>query len=273
LPPLTALRQRQREALNLVYRHGILPDDLATVLGVPREEAQALLESAEAGLGHSAGAAPGFALVPAEETETFGPEQISGSQLATLPPSIWRGTTATLFGAELPGRGDGSRTARNRAAGSQRQPRPSANGGNRLKIVAAALVPLAAGVAGFLYLTHPSGATSPPRGAPASATPPVDAASSSRATAASSHKTAERGSGRHNLAGLPAQPASGTDAFSSTPKPKPSGSATPTHSPGSPSPSASTGTPSSPSPSPSPSSPSPSSPAPSPSPSSSATPS
>ena len=273
LPTPSALPQLQREALNLVYRHGILPDDLATVLGVPREEAEALLESAEADFGNSADAAPGFAVVRAEDAKSFRREQISGLPLAALPPSIWRGTTATLFGIELPSRGDGARTARKRPAGSQSQPRPPASGRNRLKIVAAALIPLTAGVAGFLYLTHPSGDAGPPRGAPASATPPVDAASTSRATAASSHNTAERGPARHNSAGSAAQPGSGTDAFNSTPKPKPSGSATPTQSPGSPSPSTSTGTPSSPSPSPSPSSPSPSPSSPSPSPSPSSSPS
>jgi DNA-directed RNA polymerase specialized sigma24 family protein len=271
-PPLSALPQRQREALNLVYRHGILPDDLATVLGVPREEAQALLESAEAGFGRSADAAPGFAVVRAEETKTFGREQVSGFPLATIPPSIWRGTTTTLFGIEFPGRGDGARTARKRPGRSGRQPGPSAKGRNRLRIVAAALIPVAAAVAGLLYLTHPLGAASSPGGAPASATPPVDAAGSSRAAAASSHNTAERGPARHNSAAFPAQPAPGTDAFSST-KPKPSRSATPTNSPGSPSPTTSLSAQPSPSPSPSPSSPPPSTPPPSSSPSSSPSPS
>jgi len=271
LPAPSALPQLQREALNLVYRLGILPDDLATVLGVPREEAEALLESAEAGFGRRAEAAPGSAVVRAEEAKSSGREQVSGLPLAALPPSIWRGTTATLFGTELPSHAGGSRTARNRPAGSQ--PRPSANGRNRLKIAAAALIPLTAGVAGFLYLSHPSGDPGPPRGAPASATPPADTANSSGATAASSHNTAERGPARHSSTGFPVRPPSGTDAFSSTPKPKPSTSATPTTSPGSPSPSASTGTPSSPSPSPSPSPSSPSSPSPSASPSSSPTPS
>ena len=265
LPTPSALPQLQREALNLVYRLGILPDDLATVLGVPHEEAEALLESAEAGFGHAADAAPGIAVIRAEEAKNFGREERAGLPLAALPPSVWQGTTAALFGFELPSRADSSRTARKRPAGSQ--PGPSANGRNRLKIVAAALIPLTAGVAGFLYLTHPSGDAGPPRGAPASATPPVDAANSSGATAASSHNTAERGPARHSSTGSPAQPAPGTDAFSSTSKPKPSTSATPTLSPGSPSPSTppSSPSPSSPSPSPSPSSPAPSSPPPSPS--------
>jgi DNA-directed RNA polymerase specialized sigma24 family protein len=37
----------KREVLELVYRHGIQPDDLTTVLGLPPDSAQDLLESAE----------------------------------------------------------------------------------------------------------------------------------------------------------------------------------------------------------------------------------
>jgi hypothetical protein len=268
LPPLSALHQRQREALNLVYRHGIRPDDLAMVLVVPPEEAQALLEAAEADFGRPADASPGSAVAEAEETKTVGVEQMSRLPLAALPPSIWRRTTTALFESELPiGDGDGSRTARRNPVRSQRQPHPSAKGRNRLTVAAATLIPLAAGVAGLLYLTHPSGAARSTRGEPISAvTPRADTASSSPA-AASSRDAAKRGPGQHQSAVFPAQPAPGTHAISSTPKPEPSGSASPTRTSGSPSPTGSLSPPSTPSPSPSPS---PSqSPSPSPSPSSS----
>jgi DNA-directed RNA polymerase specialized sigma24 family protein len=257
MPPLRALPQRQREALNLVHRYGILPDDLATVLGVPPEEAQALLEAAEADIGLPADAAAGYAVVQAEE------------RLATLPPSIWRRTTTALFGIELARRnGDGSRAAGRLSDRFQRQPGSSARGRNRLAIGAAALIPLAAGAAGLLYFTHPSGAASSPGGDRVSATTPADPANSP-AAAASSRNAAEHGPARHKSAAFPARPAPGTHASSSTrkpkPKPKPSRSASPKHTTsGSPAPTTSLGSPPSPSsPSPSPTSPSPSSPSPS----------
>jgi DNA-directed RNA polymerase specialized sigma24 family protein len=271
LPPPSTLPQRQREALDLVYRHGLRPDDLATVLGVRPEEAQALLQAAEADFGQSADAAPGSAVVQAEETTTSGAGQISALPLAMLPPSIWRDTTAALFGIELPrSNGDGSRTARRLSVRSGRQPGPSAKGRKRLTIGAAALIPLAAGAAGLLYFTHPSGAASSPGGDRVSATTPADPANSP-AAAASSRNAAEHGPARHKSAAFPARPAPGTHASSSTrkpkpkPKPKPSRSASPKHTTsGSPAPTTSLGSPPSPSsPSPSPSSPSPSSPSPS----------
>jgi hypothetical protein len=257
LPPLRTLRQRQREALNLVYRHGIRQDDLPAVLGVPPEEAQGLLEAAEADVGQPPDATSGSAVIQAEETKTSGVDQISGLPLATLPPSIWRLTTTALFGTELPN-ADGSRTERRHSARSRRQPGPSAIGRNRLTIGAAALIPLAAGVAGFLYVAHPSAASNSPLRDRASATASADPASSSAAAAAPSHNTAKHEPKRHESAVVPSRPTPRTHASSSTPKPKHSHSPSPKHTSGSPAPTTSLGGPASPSPSPSPSSPSPS---------------
>ena len=74
LPAFSTLSDRDREVLDLVYRHGIRPEDLPAVLGVPPDRAIALLAAAEAQFSRSAEVGPGAQ-----------PEQIADLPLAVLP--------------------------------------------------------------------------------------------------------------------------------------------------------------------------------------------
>jgi DNA-directed RNA polymerase specialized sigma24 family protein len=83
------LTDRQREVLNLVYRHGIRPDHLPAILGLPPEESLALLADAEAGfaqavrLGGESEGAEGES-----ESAAVGADLADGEPLAGVPESV-----------------------------------------------------------------------------------------------------------------------------------------------------------------------------------------
>lgn len=131
-----ALPSRDREILDLVYRHGIRPADLEVVLAIPAEEAYRRLAKAERafiGLAAGPGASAGADL-----------EHIADLPLAALPAPNSSG-----------------RLRRHRPAREvEGTPRWRALARRRMQLVAAAVVPVAAIAWGVLYLAapgHPGG--------------------------------------------------------------------------------------------------------------------
>jgi DNA-directed RNA polymerase specialized sigma24 family protein len=155
------LSGREREVLDLVYRHGIRPDHLPAVLGVPPEHALALLSAAEEDF-QAAEIRDGAAVEAAAE---MGLEQIAAVPLAPLPPSVRRRTFQAVFGVEprpyaaepeygdeeAPRRGYGEPADAAFGPGPGREPMDRAR--KRLRVAAIVVVPAAAIAGVGFYLS------------------------------------------------------------------------------------------------------------------------
>jgi DNA-directed RNA polymerase specialized sigma24 family protein len=181
------LSGREREVLDLVYRHGIRPDHLPAVLGVPPEEALALLSAAEEHF-QAAEIRDGAAVEAAAEV---GLEQIAAAPLARLPPSVRRRTFQAVFGveprlyaaapaygsAEPPERGYGEPVGAAFGSGPTAMDRAR----KRLRLAALVIVPAAAMAGIGFYLSgaplhqlrdaalNPPASSGPPEGSPGQA--------------------------------------------------------------------------------------------------------
>jgi DNA-directed RNA polymerase specialized sigma24 family protein len=145
---------REREVLDLVYRHGILPGDLPAILGLPSGVAQDLLDAAEAKFagatpteaGHSSGAGD------AAGTATGRLEQRIATPLAPLPESVRRRASEAEYADSRDRRPDDPGRSRHRAAGDLQFERAR----RRVRTAAIALLPIAAAVAAVVYFAAPS---------------------------------------------------------------------------------------------------------------------
>ena len=148
-PPSTALADRDREVLDLVYRHGIRPEDLPAILGVSSDRASELLTAAEAKFSRSANLA-----TAGEADAAIAP--MADMPLAALPASVWERTVGTELDADPPF---------SRWQTELTGPEPTARRGSaalpararrRLRIAAAVLVPVAGTLAAVIYFFGPS---------------------------------------------------------------------------------------------------------------------
>jgi DNA-directed RNA polymerase specialized sigma24 family protein len=253
LPPFGALADQDREVLDLVYRHGIRPEDLPAILGVSADHALELLTAAEAEFSRSANpatAGEGDASV----------EQIAELPLAALPASVWRHTVGAVPDADLRFSRWEMQLAESEPTKARRRPAAlPAQARRRLRVGAVLLLPAAATVAAVIYFLGPSPsrgvdhgtansprtATAGPSGVAANGPVPVPGSSSPQIRALVPSRA-------KNPVGVVLPPlTSSKPAPSKTakPKPKPSASSSPTSSPST----SASSTPTSPSPSASPS--------------------
>jgi hypothetical protein len=146
-----ALRQlpvSQREVLELVYRHGIWPEQLPAVLGVSARDAYARLAAAEhdfltvaAALGPAGSSARSSGLGdPAGPRSAACPalEDIGAAPLAPVPGSVWRDAVAELTARTSVATAVARALPADRAGGSLAQPR------RRLRLAVAAALPAVA---------------------------------------------------------------------------------------------------------------------------------
>jgi DNA-directed RNA polymerase specialized sigma24 family protein len=244
LSALESLTYRDREILDLVYRHGIRPADLSAVLGIPAEEAYRRLVNAE----------EEFISFEAGAGSAGGPDL---DDIAALP----------LAALAVPGRaGRLRRSKRTRDMGGSASARPF--GRRRVRLAAAAVIPVAAIAWAVMYLagaghTDGSGGTA--------VVPPGRATAPARSPAPTPNPTPAPRPKRSAPPAIPIAlllPVPGRSGTQRATLPPPLLSATPTpsspapSSPAPPSPAPSSAPPS-PSATPTPSSPAPSSPAPS----------
>jgi len=127
------------EVLDLVYRHGIHPDDLPAVLGVPADEAYHRLRLAE----HVAGSGPGPS-----------PDQLAEFPLASVPDSVWRHSVRAVLAADRQlGRHRGH--TRSSVAWPALERR-------RVRLATMTAIPAAAIIAAGVYVAVPGSSASPP---------------------------------------------------------------------------------------------------------------
>jgi len=189
LPAFSALHDEDREILDLVYRHGIRPDDLPAILGVSPDQAEALLAAAVAELNQSAELGAELATrLPDDDASNLPVEQISALPLAPLPASIWSRTARGIFGTGL-GSESRSISAEPTAAESWVSPvRRSAGlvgARKRLAITGIVLTSVAAAASAVIYLAdRPSPAHQTHRYADPTPVAPVATQTSSTASTA-----------------------------------------------------------------------------------------
>ncbi len=225
LPTFSALADRDREILDLVYRHGIRPEDLPAILGVSADRASVWLRTAEEEYSRSENS------VRADGADA-GVELIAELPLVALPASVWRRTVGALVDADprlsrWPTRLTESGPTKTRLRGAALPPRAH----HRLRVAAVLLIPAAATVAAVIYLFGPSpspggdhGTRSSPR--TATADPPGTAANGPLPVPGSTSPHVRIRAGANNPVDV-MQPArtSAKPAPSKTARPKPTTSA------------------------------------------------
>jgi DNA-directed RNA polymerase specialized sigma24 family protein len=230
LPAFMMLLGREREVLDLVYRHGIRPDDLPAVLGVPADRAGALLAAAEAEFDRSADVLPDAerALGSKADVGSSALERLVDLPLATLPDSVWRRTARAFDAAEpqfLRQTSDTQLAATEPAGERRRLAAWRTPARQRLSLAAMLLVPVATIVAVAVYFLGPSRDLGNHQGAAisrptASADPPSTTANGPSPLPGSSSAHAHHKAPKHSA--LPVGPApSANPAPSKSPKPKP----------------------------------------------------
>jgi RNA polymerase sigma factor (sigma-70 family) len=95
---LSGLPVRQREVLELVYRHGVRPNELPAILGISADDAQTQLTDAVTSFEQF----PWFPAASEEPDEAVGSPrphiaQLASLPLASLPASLWRRTFKAVF--------------------------------------------------------------------------------------------------------------------------------------------------------------------------------
>jgi DNA-directed RNA polymerase specialized sigma24 family protein len=145
LPPGAGLSAAHREVLDLLDRHGISPDDLPAVLGIPPPQAADLVTAARGG----------------EEPATERPAlPLATLPLATLPRAVWQASARMLLDPDLRPQREAviARSGPFRPDGFPAGPAgprglAGAYGRGRLRLAGLVLIPAAAGIAVVLYFT------------------------------------------------------------------------------------------------------------------------
>ena len=144
----------KREVLELVYRHGIQPDDLTTVLGLPPDSAQDLLKSAEVEILAEADATAGS--LEASSDELAGPRAALEECAATSVvggPESGDSRTLEMFLTEEAGPGGGTEAGE---GNSQRVDNPRRARPRRRGRAAFIVLPTtAAAIVGVVFLIPP----------------------------------------------------------------------------------------------------------------------
>lgn len=146
----------KREVLDLVYRHGIPPDHLPTVLGMPPESVDELLKAAEAedyATAAYADSPAAFDGAPVYADRDL--DETSPKPLFLRPTSVRANWIDAARGDELgPDHGMDMDRPRRRARRARRAP-GLGRARRRSRTLAAALLPAAAAVAAIVYLAAP----------------------------------------------------------------------------------------------------------------------
>src|SRR5215469_15468807 len=144
------LPESNREVLDLVYRHGIQPLDLTTILGLPPESVQALLQSAKEALAAGMEGRSGGLESPREEQSRDETDPDNGAS-ATLASEEDTGLGA-LFWAGIGGDAATDADTSDRAGWRRRVSDPGLRGAHRrARLALMALLSTAAAIAGLVF--------------------------------------------------------------------------------------------------------------------------